>query len=321
VKASRKWLALVAGAFAVVAFMPAAQAAAPLTFSGTDGPIVFASDRGGGGLELYSMNAHGSNLTQLTFSPDGTANSYPDFSPDGRFIAFSSDRSHPGGQNEIFAMHADGTNLHHVTHEARNGPTNDLEPAYSPDGTQVVFSRCYSDGCAIWIMNSDGTGQTALTEHTINGNFSPQFSPDGSLIAFIRHPHKPPVYKSAVYTMRPDGSHDTPVTPRALQAAVPDWTPDGSRILFTTNAVVPHSSQMTIRPDGTGLKQLTNPPADHNDFDGVNAPLGDRVAFTSDRSGYPDIWIVDSDGSKLHDVTKTPDFLELWPDWGTAPGP
>jgi hypothetical protein len=84
-------------------------------------------------------------------------------------------------------------------------------------------------------MNSNGSHQRALTEHTVNGNFDPQFSPDGSMIVFSRHPHGEPEFRQALFTMTAKGHHVHRITPWALQAGMPDWSPDGTRILFPSN--------------------------------------------------------------------------------------
>ena len=171
-------------------------------------------------------------------------------------------------------------------------------------------------------MHSDGSHQKPLTEHTVNGNFSPQFSPDGNTIAFNRHPHHPPLYKSAIYTMATDGSNVRRVTPWSLQAGDAYWAPTGGKIIFETNVVVPHSSLFTIRPDRSELQQLTDPPSRRNDYTATFAPRGDRIVFASDRAGYPDIWVMTSDGSNLHDVTpNTPNSVEIMPDWGAQVRP
>jgi len=97
----------------------------------------------------------------------------PRWSPDGSKIAFASDMTKTFGQRflrvrnrDIWVMNADGSGLRQLTwHSA-----DDIEPAWSPDGDQIVFASNRSrsaydaDNYDLWIMNSDGTGLSQLTK-------------------------------------------------------------------------------------------------------------------------------------------------------------
>ena len=100
--------------------------------------IVFSSDRDKAwefdawdNRDVHVMNADGTNIINLTNHP--AADTYPAWSPDGRQIAFSSDRN---GNLEIYVMNADGTNPIKLT----NHPAVDRVPDWSPDGMRIAFS-------------------------------------------------------------------------------------------------------------------------------------------------------------------------------------
>jgi Tol biopolymer transport system component len=128
--------------------------------------IVFASDRDGD-LEIFIMDADGSNIHQLTSNED--IDQFPDWSPDGKQIIFDSDRY---GDEEIFVMNTDGTNLRQLT--SNNGTS--IYPEWSPDGSQIAFSSDRDGDFEIWIMDADGSNQQQLTFNEVK-EFLPAWSP------------------------------------------------------------------------------------------------------------------------------------------------
>ena len=88
------------------------------------------------------------------------ADSFPAWSPDGKRIAFSSERD---GNDEIYVMDTDGSNLIRLT----NRPELDWWPAWSPDGMRIAYATQKGKPGdwhhEIWIMNADGSNQICLT--------------------------------------------------------------------------------------------------------------------------------------------------------------
>ena len=104
------------------------------------------------------MNADGKNERRLT---DNVAmECYPAWSPDGKTIAFSSDRIHDGWLAEIWLIDADGSNLRQVTDSPGVG---DLGPSFSPDGKSVCFETYAPDEIRqIVSVNIDGSNRREL---------------------------------------------------------------------------------------------------------------------------------------------------------------
>ncbi len=91
-------------------------------------------------------------------------------------IAFNSDRD---GDEEIYIMNADGTNVKKLT----SNTVPDMHPSWSPDCKKIVFGSARDGDPEIYIMNADGTNVKKLTSNSAM-DFSPDWSPDGSKIAF-----------------------------------------------------------------------------------------------------------------------------------------
>jgi Tol biopolymer transport system component len=143
-------------ALAMAAGLILAQAgAAHATFAGRDGRIAFWDFMTG---QIYAINPDGTGLAQLTHVAQGQTAADPAWSPDGRHIAFDSDRS---GRVRLWIMDANGRHAHMVAGDRSNAA--DRIPSYPPDGKRLVFSRCVGEPCAIYSIRVDGTHRRALT--------------------------------------------------------------------------------------------------------------------------------------------------------------
>lgn len=168
---------------------------------------------------LWRMNIDGTGLTQLTSDVGQVGDRHPAVSPDGTKIAFVRMPLGSSGRGNIWVMNANGSGLAQLT----TGDADD-DPAWSPNGLQLAFSRGNPE--QIWKMNSDGTGQVPLT--ATNYNVQPSWSPDGLRIAFQANPNS---QNEDIYVMNADGSGVQRLTDSPGQDGYPCWTRDG-RIIF-----------------------------------------------------------------------------------------
>jgi TolB protein len=257
--------------------------------------------------QIYTVNADGSGLRQLTHATGGVQAMHPAFSPNGKLIVFSlGNSSHPW---RIWVMHSDGTHQHQLASDTKG--FRDNTPVYTPDGRSIVFSRCLpGDGvCAIWQMNADGTHKHALTPFVSSGvhervDFGAAVSPNGKRIAFTRFFANG--IQAQIYLMNADGSNPRPITAPRLEAAAPAWSPNGRWIAFNTNNLRMGSRIFAMRPNGKDPSALTPNRFPHNDYQPSYSPDGKRITFTSDRlyqnGCCVDLFEMRANGSREHKV-------------------
>ena len=325
-------LAIAATLAASLLVLAVATRPAEAAFPGTNGKIVFSSNRpapdGSTDYEIYMMNADGTGLTQLTnhAGPDRE----PTYSSDGSRIAFVRD-------DKIWLMNADGSNQAPLTSSTTY--TSGSDPTFSPDGSTVAFVMNQSD---IVVMNADGSGTlTRLTRDSLR-KYTPAFSPDGSKIAFAIAPDSSRDSHD-IFVMNADGSgtptrltYDAgskPGDPRYHDYA-PAWSPDGSKIAFHTQIGNDLDISVT-NSDGSGQYRLFDLvpgtiviDPNCNCFTGTDSGIQANPAFSPDGSKIvfrrnDDIFMGPADGKGTNrDGSGTPTSVtsgspvDTEPDWG-----
>jgi Tol biopolymer transport system component len=235
-------------------------------FSSDGKKIAFESNRTGN-FEIYTINADGTDIKQLTYDTafDGT----PAWSPDGKKIVFASERDN---DPEIYIMNADGSNQKRLT----NIKGDDSHPKFTPDGKKIIFCSAKStpdlsvDWSKQWIeiftMNPDGTDIQQISHLKAVSTF-PDLSPDGKKIVFRKVTQEAGFNwdlsnserNSEIFVMNSDGTNSINVSNNAAFDGWPQWTPDG-KILFASNRNGPaNTSQIFIvDADSKNLQQLSN---------------------------------------------------------------
>jgi Tol biopolymer transport system component len=231
--------------------------------------------------DIYYMNPDGSNLVNVTDSPQGDWK--PSWSPDGTRIAVWGDSHEPGIQpSKIVLMSIYG--------QDRVELADGFMPSWSPDGSQIAFIGWTpgDDGNHdVYTIKVDGTDLTRLTETPGPSSVqetSPDWSPDGSKIAYG--------YAGSIWTMNADGTGETRVTPGPPgfdpfgSDDFPSWSPDGGRIAFArvtyyeefcpSGCSLQATDVMTVKPDGSDVQNvtrtLTNASETHPSWESIRPP-------------------------------------------------
>ena len=224
----------------------------------------------------------------------------PSWSPDGRRIAFYSNRD---GNGEIYVMGSNGSNLRRLINE----PDYDhVYPSWSPDGRHIAFMSERDDDDEIYVIGSDGSNLRRLTNDRAWDGL-PSWSPDGRHIAFTSSRD----FSHEIYVMGSDGSNLRRLTNHSAADGYPSWSPDGRHIAFVSKRDG-NEEIYVMGSDGSNPRRLT----DHSAADGYPSwsPDGRHIAFASERDGNEEIYVMGSDGSNPRRLTdhSASDFAPSW---------
>ena len=213
--------------------------------------------------EIYVMDSNGTNSRRLTYNSSRDVE--PSWSPNRNQIAFSSDRD---GNWEIYTMNSNGGDQKNLT----NHPDNERSPTWSPDGERIAFSSVnderFSFGMDIFAINVDGSNKAKITDSRGRAE-NPSWSPiliskpnDKELeskIIFINYENFQRRSRNDIFLINPDGSDLIRLTSNSrFNNFDPTWSPDGSKIAFTSNRDGNFFELYTIDSDGTEIRRLTH---------------------------------------------------------------
>lgn len=196
--------------------------------------------------DMYTVDRDGKNLTRLTNYGTYTAEGI--LSPDGKRIVFTSLKD---GDLDIYTMNVDGTDVKRLT----TTPGYDGGPWWSPDGTKIVYRAWHYDN-----PEDLKAYQDLLKQGMIRPN------------------------RMELFVMNADGSDQRQITTLGGANFGPSWTPDGQRVIFSSNHKNPRSRNFDlyiVNLDGSNLEQVTT----NGEFDGfpMFSPDGKKLIWASNR--------------------------------------
>jgi Tol biopolymer transport system component len=195
------------------------------------------ADEDSGASIVYTLPASGGTPKRVTAKGPSYLHGW---SPDGRGLVFTGRRN---GDFDVYRISAKGGEEIRLT-SARG---LDDGPEYSPDGRYIYFNSVRSGRMQIWRMRSDGSSQQQITNDAFN-NWFPHISPNGKWMAYIAFPadvaaDDHPFYKHVLIRLMPVGGGPARVIAYVYGGQgtinVPSWSPDGKRLAFVSNSVLP----------------------------------------------------------------------------------
>jgi TolB protein len=246
--------------------------------------------------EVYVTDYDGANPRRITINR--TLNVFPNWSPDGRSIAYTSYRS---GAPDILISNIYAGTMEQPT----KGVGQNWLPVFSPDGSRIAFVSNRDGNSEIYVCNRDGSNLTRLTNNPAIES-TPTWSPSGTQIAFTSERTGTP----QIYVINADGSGMRRISSESYADRATWSPPPYNEIAFT--ARTGPGFDIKILNIGTGeTRQITF--GEGSNESPAWAPNGRHLAFMSTRAGRSQIFIVDKDGRNLRQITR--DGNNTTPHW------
>lgn len=252
-----------------------------------------------GQADIYTMDAAG--FTQVNLTHDQTigwrTDSEPAWSPNGEWVAFQrAFTKAPELGTRLFVVSSYGKEMHALT-PTTNLAVIDQHPAWSPDGSTIVFSSNRAGHFELYMVKATGTGLVRLTYTNVGTeNLEPAWSPDGQSIAFVRRqwsigPEIPSIPTNSIYKLSFTNSVVQRVTspPMGRSDGQPAWSADSRQIAFESNRTGNWDIYIINRTlSTTSLMRVTS--SKYAELHPTWAPYGNQIALISDRTGATELY-------------------------------
>jgi tRNA A-37 threonylcarbamoyl transferase component Bud32/WD40 repeat protein len=269
------------------------------------GTLILADIRGESStLELVSINLTTWIETQLTLLA-GANSSYPLPSPDGRWIAFQSERD---GDFEIYLVNRGGGQLTQLT----NNAITDRLPAWSPDGEWIIYSADVrgDETFDLRRVRVDGSADE-LVFSNLQRNSHARYSPDGRYIVFTTGADPRSALTWEIALLDTVSGEYRLLTDNTVRDASPLFSPDGSTILYVTHSPQTDSNALsTMDLNGDNRRILYDTTA--SEWAASYSPDGRYIVFTSNISGGDQLYLMTLDASTVQQITSSGGLYASW---------
>jgi hypothetical protein len=225
-------------------------------------------------LAMSTAPEGGGDLQVMTIVDDGARNYHAQPSPDGRFIAFDSDRD---GERGVYIARQDGSNVRRIS-----GPGYAALPTWAPDGRRVAYVRAESGNPKVWNLWLQGVDEgepQRLTHYRYGQPWNASWFPDNRRVSYT---HEDKIVVLDVDSGR-SREFDSPIKGRLVRT--PAVSPDGTKVIFQ---VYRQGAWILDVASGAMACVLVDPTAEEFAW----SPDGRRVAFHSRRDGQWGIYIL-----------------------------
>ncbi|MGQ0557136.1 MAG: Tol-Pal system beta propeller repeat protein TolB [Nitrospiraceae bacterium] len=252
--------------------------------------------------ELFVMDYDGYDPRQLT--ADGFLNLMPRWSPDRRFLVFTTYRNRNTQDIDMIEL-ATGKRWTLVAQGGLN-----ITPVLSPDGNSLAYSSSHEGNAELYRLDTKTKAVQRLTTHAA-GDLSPSWSPSGRELVFTSDRSGGP----QIFLMSADGSNVRRLTFEGDYNAAPAWSPRGNWIAYVCRTPKKEYKLCVITPDGQKRLQLTTGLG--VDDSPSWSPDGRHLVFSSTVEGKSQIYMIDADGKDLERITFTGTHNSA-PSWSPA---
>ncbi len=277
---------------------------------------------------VWPAGAGATTFTQVT--SDTTRESDPAPSPDGKWIAFTSDRG-GHGSTQIYIMPAEGGEARQLTHEPDS--VRAATPGWAPDGKSILFISTRGRRYNIYCIPFEG-GEARQLTHAPGSHRFGTFSADGRKIAFYSNRVRPgELYGFNIYVMDSSGEQEDAMAKQVTNSlgspGHPTWSADGTWIAFvakefdstrqqTMQGNILFTKYHLYKVPSRGGKEIaltkgTINGAQFEDTWPSWSPDGKWIAFGRQLGGKRDVWILEVASGKAFQLTTAGNCIK--PTW------
>jgi TolB protein len=273
--------------------------------------LAYSSDRDGGQVKgpigqrqvsaIYMSDYDGANEKRVTFQT--ALEISPVWSPDAKAIAYTSYRD--GFPDILISRIYEGKPPERPIKGGKNA--RNYLPAWSQDGSRIAFMSARGDdgNTEIYIANRDGSNERRVTNHPM-ADSTPTWAPNGNQLAFVSDRTGSP----QIYIVNVDGTELRRISTESY-CDRPTWSPAPlNQIAYTCRGGGGY--QIMVYDFATGSSKPISDGIGSNESPAF-APNGRHIAFTSDRTGRPQIYTMARDGTDLRQITRT--GSNKYPNW------
>ncbi|TMQ59281.1 MAG: hypothetical protein E6K76_05390 [Candidatus Eisenbacteria bacterium] len=274
-------------------------------------------------------SARATSFTQIT--ADTTRETDPAPSPDGKWIAFTSDRGGHGA-TQIYLMPAEGGEPRQLTHEPDSVRTG--TPSWAPDGKSLLYVSTRGKRYNVYSIPIDG-GEPRQMTHAPGSHRFASYSADGKKIAFYSNRVRPgDLFGFNIFVMDSSGEEETAMAAQVTNSmgnpGHPTWSPDGKWVAFVAkeydslrqhtmegNILFTRYHLYKVRAEGGKGIRLTHGTIGGEQFEDTWpswSPDGKWIAFGRVIGGKRDIWVLDVETNKTFALTTAGNCIK--PTWG-----